>query len=55
MRQNFVVRGRPVDDYPNRPGVLPAFNFGSQTLAPTDKSSSETVFHINSIEEVIKG
>ena len=30
-RQNLVVRRRPVDDYPNRPGVLPGFNLGRQT------------------------
>lgn len=41
-RQNLVVRRRPVDDYPNRPGILPGFNFGIQPRSPS-KSRSESI------------
>ena len=41
--QNFVVRRRPVDDYTNRPGILPGFNPASQTVSLSTSSSEKSV------------
>lgn len=34
--QNFVVRRRPVDNYTDRPGIVPGFNSRTQTLRPLE-------------------
>lgn len=41
--QNFVVRRCAVDDYPNRPGILPGFNPASQTVSLSTSSSEKSV------------
>ena len=53
--QNFVVRRGAVDDYTNRPGILPGFNLARQTCSLSTSSSEKSVLCTHSGDRSHKG